>query len=74
MIKDHLNEEGKAIPKIFAEAYFTKQKVDGVMSDSKAKINLANKAFPLMTAKLIHERDPEGEVKGWFTQIVRMMQ
>jgi len=73
-IKDHLNEEGKATPKIFAEAYFVKQKVDGVMGDTKAKINLANKAFPLMTAQLINERDPDGEVKGWFTQIVRMMQ
>lgn len=72
-IKDHLNEEGKATPKIFAEAYFSKQKVDGVMGDTKAKINLANKAFPLMTAQLINERDPEGEVKGWLRQIARMM-
>jgi putative ATP-dependent endonuclease of OLD family len=73
-VLDHLNDEKKAVPKIFSEIYSVKKQFDGVMKDSRAKILLAEKAFPLMTAKLINERDPEGEVKGWFKEIVRMTQ
>ncbi len=42
------------------------------MGDTKAKILLADKAFPYMTAELIAQRDPEGEVEGWFRQMVGM--
>lgn len=43
------------------------------MKDDKAKIKLAEKAFPLMTAAMIQERDPEGEVNGWFRKIQTML-
>jgi len=72
-IPDMQNKEGKAVPKIFAEAVSPILKFDKIMSDSKAKLYLANKAFPLMTAELIRERDPENEVEGWFRKISEMM-
>ncbi|WP_445405567.1 ATP-binding protein [Acinetobacter pittii] len=71
-VLDQLNEQKKATPKLFAEAYSLKQNFDGVMGDTKAKILLADKAFPFMTAELIAQRDPEGEVEGWFRQMVGM--
>ncbi|WP_444902077.1 ATP-binding protein [Microbulbifer sp. SSSA007] len=67
VVTDQPNEDGKATPKVFAEAYSAAQEYDGVMKDSNAKIRLAERAFPLMTANMIHERDPNGEVKEWFT-------
>lgn len=39
------------------------------MKDNNAKIRLSDKAFPCMTPAMIHERDPNGEVKEWFTTI-----
>ncbi|WP_336936556.1 ATP-binding protein [Acinetobacter beijerinckii] len=71
-VLDQLNEQKKATPKLFAEAYSIKKNFDAVMGDSKAKILLADKAFPFMTADLIAQRDPEGEVEGWFRQMVGM--
>jgi len=68
-VTDHPNAEGKATPKVFAEVYSLAQGYDGVMKDNNAKIRLSTKAFPLMTAEMIHERDPNGEVKEWFTTI-----
>lgn len=65
---------GKATPKVFAEAYSLAQGFDGVMKDNPAKARLAERAFPLMTAARIHERDPEGEVLGWMRRIRDMMQ
>lgn len=65
---------GKATPKVFAEAYSLAQGFDGVMKDNPAKARLAERAFPLMTAARIHERDPEGEVVGWMRRIRDMLQ
>lgn len=65
---------GKATPKVFAEAYSLAQGFDGVMKDNPAKARLAERAFPLMTAARIHERDPEGEVLGWMLRIRDMLQ
>ncbi|WP_243402256.1 ATP-binding protein, partial [Lelliottia aquatilis] len=65
---------GKATPKVFAEAYSLAQHFDGVMKDNAAKARLAERAFPLMTAALIHQRDPEGEVVGWMRRIRDMLQ
>lgn len=39
-----------------------------------AKARLAERAFPLMTAARIHERDPGGEVVGWMRRIRDMLQ
>ena len=46
---------------------------DGVMGDTKAKVYLANKAFPKMTAKRIKERDTENEIEGWLKKIEAML-
>jgi predicted ATPase len=64
---------GKAVPKLFAEAYSIQQKFDGVMKDGPAKIRLAERAFPLMTAERLAARDPVGEVEGWFRRIGRLL-
>ncbi|WP_169293635.1 ATP-binding protein [Advenella sp. EE-W14] len=65
---------GKATPKCFAEAYSAAQNFDGIMKDNTAKLRLSERAFPLMTASRIHERDPEGEVRDWFIKIRDMIQ
>ncbi|MCD8416034.1 ATP-binding protein [Tenacibaculum dicentrarchi] len=72
-VPDMLNEEGKAVPKIFAEAVSPVLKFDKTMGDTKSKLYLANKAFPAMTAELIRERDPGNEVEGWFRKISELM-
>jgi len=72
-VADHPNAEGKALPKLFAEAFFAKQNTDAAMSDTKAKQRLAEKAFPKMTATRLAERDPNGEVIGWFRRIAEML-
>lgn len=66
--------DGKATPKRFSEAYSALQGFDAVMGDTKAKLRLAERAFPLMTAARIHERDPGGEFRGWMTKIRDMIQ
>lgn len=68
-VTDHPNEEGEATPKVFAKAYSAAQGFDGIMGDSKAKMKLSDKAFPEMTAAMLKERDPDGEVEGWFRTI-----
>ncbi len=65
--------DGKATPKRFSEAYSVLQGFDAIMGDQKAKQRLAERAFPLMTAARIHERDPQGEVHGWMTRIRDMI-
>ncbi|MCY1294086.1 hypothetical protein D9M68_571690 [compost metagenome] len=65
--------DGKATPKVFAEAYTLQQGLGATMKDSTAKKHLANKAFPCMTAVMIQERDPQGEVEGWFRRIGQML-
>lgn len=65
-VTDHPNEEGEATPKIFAKAYSAVKGFDGIMGDSKAKMKLSDQAFSKMTAEMIKERDPDGEVEGWF--------
>ncbi|PXX32339.1 MULTISPECIES: ATP-binding protein [Burkholderia] len=72
-VADNPDAEGKAVPRLFAEAFFAKQKTDAAMSDTKAKLRLAEKAFPKMTAAMVTERDPAGEVAGWFRRIGEMM-
>lgn len=69
---DHPGADGKAVPRLFAEAYSAKAGHDGTMGDRKAKIKLAERAFPLMTPELIDERDPDGEVRGWLKRLVEM--
>ena len=63
----------KGVPKLFAEAYSAKMSFDGVMGDTRAKVYLANKAFPKMTAERIKDRDSVNEIQGWLTRIEAML-
>lgn len=42
------------------------------MGESRVKRTLADTAFPSMTASLIDQIDPDGEVRGWFRTIANM--
>lgn len=72
-VADQPDAAGKAVPKLFAEVFSAQQKFDGVMKDSQAKIRLADKAFPLMTAERLAARDPAGEVLGWLRRLGAML-
>lgn len=72
-IPDQLNGDGKATPKIFAEAFSQKVGLPNPIKDTKAKKFLAERAFPNMTAEMIEERDPNNEVKGWFETINELL-
>ncbi|WP_417909187.1 ATP-binding protein [Candidatus Electronema sp. PJ] len=61
------------VPKIFSEPFSFLKKYDRTMGKDKAKKQLAEKAFPLMTAEMIRERDPDGEVEGWFRKIAEIV-
>ncbi|CAJ2850598.1 ATP-dependent OLD family endonuclease [Burkholderia pseudomallei] len=73
VVVDQPGADGKSVPKIFAEAFSAKQQYDGVMGDEKAKLRLADKAFPMMTAERLAERDPAREVEGWFRRLGAML-
>ncbi|KAB8154946.1 AAA family ATPase [Kordia sp. TARA_039_SRF] len=72
-VPDQLNADGKATPRIFAEAYSLKVGLPNPIKDTKAKKFLAERAFPNMTAEMIEERDPNNEVKGWFEKINELL-
>lgn len=65
---------GRTVPRLFAESYSQAQGYDGIIADGKAKQRLAEKAFPRMTAARIRERDPNGEVIGWFQLLSKMLE
>ena len=69
VVTDHPNEEGDATPRVFAKAFSATQGFDGIMGDSKAKMKLSDRAFSEMTAAMLKERDPDGEVEGWLRVI-----
>lgn len=73
VVTDFPDEVGKATPRVFAEVYSEAMGYDATMSDTKAKQKLADKAFPMMTAGRIDERDPVAEVRGWFARITAML-
>lgn len=70
-VLDTLDSAGRGLPRLFGDA-FGKNRGSDPLRDSKAKIKLAEKAFPHMTAKMIFERDPLGEVLGWLREIEKM--
>lgn len=72
-ITDRPNEEGLATPKAFAIALSQAKGFDGITGDNKAKQKLADRAFPLMTAERIKERDFDGEVEGWFKKLAEII-
>ncbi|SHO65786.1 Predicted ATP-dependent endonuclease of the OLD family, contains P-loop ATPase and TOPRIM domains [Pseudoxanthobacter soli DSM 19599] len=65
---DHPADDLPSVPEAFASAFSAKQKFDGTMGADKAKKHLSS-AFRHMTAAQIHERDPTGEVVGWFRKM-----
>jgi len=73
IVPDNLNEDGKATPKIFAEAYSLKKGLPNAIKDTKAKKFLAERAFLNMTVEMIEERDTENEIKGWLEKINELM-
>lgn len=72
-VSDHPGADGKAVPRLFGEAFAVARGHGDPLKDTKAKAKLAEHAFPRMTAALIRERDPGGEVEGWFRRIGGML-
>ncbi len=68
-VADHPMNANETVGRLFAAAYSNAQGFDGVMKEQTAKRYLAERAFPLMTAERIDERDPIGEVRGWFRDL-----
>ncbi|KRG78806.1 ATP-dependent OLD family endonuclease [Stenotrophomonas ginsengisoli] len=64
---------GKATPKLFAEAYSAHVGHGAPLGDNKAKGKLAQFAFPMMTAAMLDERDPDGEIRGWMRRLGEML-
>jgi hypothetical protein len=62
-----------AVLPAFCAEYSRIKNHDGVMGAQKAKPILAQHAFPKMTAQRILQRDPNGEVVGWFERIGAMV-
>lgn len=71
-ITDH-PVEGKATPRVFGEAFAAHAGHGNPLKDSNAKKKLAQQAFPCMTAAMLNERDPGGEVRGWFRRLGDML-
>lgn len=65
--------EGKATPKVFGEAFVAHSGNGKPLKDSNAKRKLAQQAFPCMTAAMLDERDPGGEVRSWFRRLGDML-
>lgn len=73
LITDVPGADKKTVPKLFGESYSAKMNHDGIMKESKAKAYLSDKAFSYMTPQRIADRDPSGEVEGWFRTIEGML-
>lgn len=71
-VSDH-PVEGKATPQIFGEAFVAHAGTGKPLKDSNAKRKLAQQAFPCMTSTMLDERDPSGEVRGWFLRLGEML-
>lgn len=71
-VPDHLDEHGHAVPKIFSITMHRLKPVGAPMNDNTAKQKLT-KVFPNMTWQMIAERDPDGEVEGWFRKLAEMI-
>jgi len=72
-VPDKYNVDGKATPKIFAEAYSKNSGLPNTIKDTKAKKYLAERAFPNMTAEMIEERDRNNEIKGWLEKLNKLL-
>jgi putative ATP-dependent endonuclease of OLD family len=68
-VVDHPSDEKPDVPTAFSTAISPVKKLDKPVGSTKAKQWLAQSAFPKMTAAMLRERDPEGEVRGWMQRI-----
>lgn len=73
VIPDQFDANGDAVPTIFAKALHALNPVGQPINDGTAKKLLASKAFPHMTAAMLKDRDPAGEVEGWMRRIGAML-
>lgn len=67
-VLDHPGADGKAVPKVFGEAFVVHRGHGMPLKDSTAKQKLAE-AFARMTVERIRARDPVGEIEGWLRRI-----
>jgi hypothetical protein len=72
-VLDHLDDEGQSVAKVFALAHHARHGRGMPMNEDTAKKKLAAFAFPRMTAQMIRERDPDGEVEDWLRGIAAIM-
>ena len=72
-VPDHLSESGLCVPGIFGRKYAEKRNYGQPLGRTKAKKLLSN-AFSCMTAELLYERDPDGEVAGWFNHLNEILE
>jgi len=70
---DNPDRPADADAKQFASINSAAMGFDGIMKESTAKKYLAEKAFSHMTAQRIADRDPLGEVRGWFVRLNQML-
>lgn len=69
----NMETDSDGVPKRFAEIYSRQQGFDGVMKDNTSKRYLSKVFDESMNYARLMERDPEGEVKGWFDKIEGML-
>lgn len=64
------------VPTNVAIAYYeaNKDKLDGKWKDSTSKMYLSKVFTDAMTCDLLEERDPDGEIKGWFEKMASLLQ
>lgn len=67
-VVDHPTDGRPSVPEAFSLALSERRGWDQTMGDAKSKRYLTQ-AFGRMTANRIRDRDPNGEVEGWFRKI-----
>ena len=70
-----VNPNLENLPKLVSEAYYeaNKDKLDGRWKDNTAKAQLSKVFDKHMNYTRLMERDPMGEIKGWFDRIGNML-
>ncbi|MBQ4387908.1 MAG: ATP-binding protein [Prevotella sp.] len=68
-----VDTDQQGVPELFGEAYSSKMEYDGKMKGKRAKGLLSAVFNNSMSYALLAERDPHGEIKGWFDKIESML-
>lgn len=71
LYKIDVDTDSEDLPKKFSDAYFSANRENqrAPWNDSTAKSKLSRVFEQTMTCKLLKERDPTGEVLGWFVKM-----